>query len=116
METFEVAARIVGLTAATRLRQTYRFPLVVAPRYCPGAPLDGQPVGDGIAPDTDCVPDASRIKPPVLLPGMKSPVRLAITACDDVTALVALLEALADFSTAAGGCERWWERPAVQRP
>src|SRR5690606_22892507 len=48
---------------------TYRFPLVVAPRYIPGAPLDGPQVGDGTALDTDAVPDASRISPPVLLPG-----------------------------------------------
>lgn len=33
-----------------------------------------------MAADTDRVPDASRIAPPVLLPGMKSPVRLSITA------------------------------------
>ena len=39
---------------------TFRFPLVVAPRYIPGEPLDGRPVGDGYAPDTDAVPDASR--------------------------------------------------------
>jgi Ca-activated chloride channel family protein len=35
-------------------------------------------VGDGYAPDTDAVPDASRITPPVLLPGFPNPVRLAI--------------------------------------
>lgn len=60
------------------LEATYRFPLVVAPRYCPGTPLDGASVGDGIGFDTDLVPDASRISPPILLPGMKSPVRLGI--------------------------------------
>jgi Ca-activated chloride channel homolog len=57
---------------------TFRFPLVVAPRYVPGIPLDGTPVGDGYAPDTDAVPDASRITPPVLLPGFPNPVRLSI--------------------------------------
>ena len=56
---------------------TYRFPLVVAPRYIPGTPIDG-PVGGGVAPDTDAVPDASRITPPVLLPGFPNPVRLGI--------------------------------------
>lgn len=55
----------------------YRFPLVVAPRYIPGSPIDG-PVGDGVTPDTDAVPDASRITPPVLLPGFPNPVRLSI--------------------------------------
>src|SRR5213594_2430708 len=47
---------------------TFRFPLVVAPRYIPGVPLSGEPVGDGTAFDTDAAPDASRITPPVLLP------------------------------------------------
>src|SRR5262245_36961899 len=58
---------------------TFRFPLVVAPRYIPGIPLPGPSVGDGTAADTDAVPDASRISPPVLLPGFPNPVRLSLT-------------------------------------
>jgi Ca-activated chloride channel family protein len=58
---------------------TFRFPLVVAPRYIPGMPLPGPSVGDGYAPDTDAVPDASRITPPVLLPGFPNPVRLSLS-------------------------------------
>jgi Ca-activated chloride channel family protein len=57
---------------------TLRFPLVVAPRYIPGVPLSGPSVGEGTASDTDAVPDASRITPPVLLPGYPNPVRLRI--------------------------------------
>ncbi|MGZ3471485.1 MAG: VIT domain-containing protein, partial [Isosphaeraceae bacterium] len=57
---------------------TFRFPLVVAPRYIPGTPLSGRSVGDGTAVDTDAVPDASRISPPVLLPGFPNPVRLSL--------------------------------------
>ena len=57
---------------------TFRFPLVVAPRYIPGVPLEGEPVGLGTEPDTDAVPDASRITPPVLLPGFPNPVDLSI--------------------------------------
>src|SRR6202012_1982641 len=57
---------------------TFRFPLVVAPRYTPGNPLGANAVGDGYADDTDAVPDASRITPPVLLPGFPNPVRLTI--------------------------------------
>jgi Ca-activated chloride channel family protein len=57
---------------------TYRFPLVVAPRYIPGIPLGEEPVGDGVMPDTDQVPDASRITPPVLLPGFPNPVQLSL--------------------------------------
>jgi Ca-activated chloride channel family protein len=57
---------------------TFRFPLVVAPRYIPSAPLPGPSVGAGTAVDTDAVPDASRISPPVLLPGYPNPVRLSL--------------------------------------
>lgn len=39
------------------------FPMVVGPRYIPGNPTGKQ--GGGWAPDTDRVPDASRITPPV---------------------------------------------------
>ena len=59
---------------------TYRLPMVVAPRYIPGEPLPGRSVGDGVALDTDAVPDASRITPPILLPGFPNPVRLGIRA------------------------------------
>ena len=69
---------LVAPVAIDSLEATYRFPLVVAPRYCPGVPVDGELVGDGIHPDTDLVPDASRMSPPVLLPGFKSPVKLGI--------------------------------------
>src|SRR5205823_616086 len=40
--------------------------------------LPGGNVGEGTATDTDAVPDASRISPPVLLPGFPNPVRLAL--------------------------------------
>ncbi|MEU5876940.1 VIT domain-containing protein [Spirillospora sp. NPDC047279] len=66
---------------------TFRFPLVVAPRYVPGAPLADVPAGDGVVPDTDAVPDASRISPPVLLPGFPNPVRLALSATIDPAGL-----------------------------
>ncbi len=58
---------------------TLQFPLVVAPRYIPGGPLSGASVGDGAAVDTDAVPDASRITPPVLLPGFPSPVEFGLS-------------------------------------
>ncbi|HEU4898392.1 MAG TPA: VIT domain-containing protein, partial [Actinomycetota bacterium] len=66
---------------------TFRFPLVVAPRYIPGAPLEGEPVGLGTEPDTGAVPDASRITPPVLLPGFPNPVDLSIKVRIDPAAL-----------------------------
>lgn len=80
---------------------TFRFPLVVAPRYIPGSPLPGRPVGDGYAFDTDAVPDASRITPPVLLPGFPNPVRLAIEVTVDAGGLP-LGEVRCSLPTAAG--------------
>lgn len=76
--TARIELSLAGPVAVDLLEATYRFPLVVAPRYCPGAVLDGGCVGDGTLPDTDRVPDASRISPPVVLPGFNSPVRLGI--------------------------------------
>jgi Ca-activated chloride channel family protein len=66
---------------------TFRFPLVVAPRYIPGRPLAGTAAGRGVAADTDAVPDASRIGPPVLLPGFPNPVRLTLSADIDPAGL-----------------------------
>ncbi|MGO8896323.1 MAG: VIT domain-containing protein [Streptosporangiaceae bacterium] len=66
---------------------TFRFPLVVAPRYIPGRPLGGTPAGSGVAADTDAVPDASRISPPVLLPGFPNPVRLTMSVDIDPAGL-----------------------------
>jgi Ca-activated chloride channel family protein len=87
--TLRVGNLMPGETATIRLtlngpleysegEATFRFPLVVAPRYIPGKPLPGPSVGEGVAPDTDSVPDASRISPPVLLPGFPNPVQLSL--------------------------------------
>jgi Ca-activated chloride channel family protein len=46
------------------------FPMVVGPRYIPGGATGRQ--GGGWAPDTDRVPDASRITPPVAKPGTRA--------------------------------------------
>ena len=45
-----------------------RFPMVVGPRFMPGSPVGTASKGTGWALDTDQVPDASRISPPVLHP------------------------------------------------
>jgi Ca-activated chloride channel family protein len=73
-----VRLSLVGPLAYSDGEATFRFPLVVAPRYIPGRPLPGPTVGDGVSVDTDAVPDASRITPPVLLPGYPNPVRLSL--------------------------------------
>lgn len=77
-EKISVAMTLVSPLAYEDGEATFRFPLVVAPRYIPGAALDDTAVGDGYADDTDAVPDASRISPPVLLPGFPHPVELTI--------------------------------------
>ncbi len=48
-------------------RLRWRFPTVIAPRYMPGDPVGHD--GAGVTPDTDQVPDASRISPPLRLSG-----------------------------------------------
>jgi Ca-activated chloride channel family protein len=58
----------------------FRFPMVVGPRYIPGTPSGGVPPTPAElagkvsppVPDTDRVPDASRISPPVLKPGVRN--------------------------------------------
>jgi Ca-activated chloride channel family protein len=77
----------------------FHFPMVVGPRFNPGKPTSktpsvppelkgkvgeagaeappakegkGKPKGSGWSPDTDRVPDASRITPPVLKPGFRT--------------------------------------------
>lgn len=67
----------------TQLSGSYslRFPMVVGPRYIPGAPAEGQGTGTGWAKNTDQVPDAARITPPVLDPAKhapSNPVRLKV--------------------------------------
>jgi len=60
-----------------------RFPMVVGPRYIPGTPVlveDQSQAGQGMALDTDRVPDASRVTPPFEQPayGSINPVSLSI--------------------------------------
>lgn len=49
---------------------TFNFPMVVGPRFIPGNPIGR--AGSGFSPDTDRVPDASRITPHVLPPEVRS--------------------------------------------
>ncbi len=52
-------------------RYVFHFPTTIGPRYIPGSPTGGSS-GPGWSPDTDRVPDASRVTPPVLPPGKRS--------------------------------------------
>jgi Ca-activated chloride channel family protein len=86
-EQVEVALTIIGPLPFEDGEATYRFPLVVAPRYIPGRALPGAQSGDGYAADTDSTPDASRITPPVLLPGFPNPVDLSLEVTIDPAGL-----------------------------
>jgi Ca-activated chloride channel family protein len=77
-EAATVRLSLVGPPPVDDGEVTFRFPLVVAPRYIPGTELGGDQAGLGRAADTDLVPDASRISPPVRLPGCPNPVRLGL--------------------------------------
>ena len=70
-ETIEVQLRYVQLLSYDGGEYEFVFPMVVGPRFMPGRPLAGQ-VGEGWAKDTDEVPDASRISPPVIGGGYRT--------------------------------------------
>ncbi|HKQ67519.1 MAG TPA: marine proteobacterial sortase target protein [Methylomirabilota bacterium] len=70
-----------------------RFPMVVGPRYIPGAPTQGPSTGTGWADDTDAVPDASRITPPVAHPSLGAINPVALTVELDPGAPLARLSA-----------------------
>ncbi len=59
---------------------TLNFPMVVGPRYVPGAVLPGESQGTGTALDTAEVPDASRITPPAARSGRDVEVNVRIAA------------------------------------
>ncbi|MEV0896127.1 VIT domain-containing protein [Actinoplanes sp. NPDC049802] len=86
-ERVAVRLQLVGPLPYEDGAATFRFPLVVAPRYIPGTPLPGPYTGDGQQADTGDVPDASRITPPVLLPGFPNPLRLSLSVDIDPAGL-----------------------------
>ena len=61
-------------------RYSLRFPMVIGPRYIPGNLRVSSGENLGWSPDTDQVPDASRVTPPVLRPeaGPINPVTLRV--------------------------------------
>lgn len=100
----------VELSYAGRLERdlaesTFRFPLVVAERYIPGDPRDGEPVGQGVAPDTTRVRDASRITPPRLAPGLRSGARLSLKVLLDTGGLLPLKLASSQHATSVGSAD-----------
>ena len=93
-DTATVRLSLVGPLPVDDGEVTFRFPLVVAPRYIPGDPLPGAQAGLGGAADTTLVPDASRISPPVLLPGFPSPVRLGVRVALEDPAITGVASSL----------------------
>lgn len=69
------------------------FPTVVGPRYIPGAAVGK--TGGGRAPDTDRVPDASRITPPVAAEGTRAGHDIAIEVAIDAGVPLRAVRALA---------------------
>jgi Ca-activated chloride channel family protein len=57
----------------------YVFPMVVGPRFIPGSPMPTPASAGGWAPNTDRVPDASRITPPVLKPDIRTGHDISVT-------------------------------------
>lgn len=106
-EAAEVEIELSGAVAVEDGIASVRLPLVVAPRYIPGVAI-GDDVGQGTVGDTDAVPDASRITPPVLLPGFPNPVRLAIgISIDGIDAR----DLTCSLPTISDGAGRWHVAP-----
>ena len=86
-EEVSITLTLAGPVPVVGGEATLRIPLVVAPRYVPGTPLDGPSVGGGVSVDTDQAPDASRISPPTLLPGAPNPIDLQLEVVLDPAGL-----------------------------
>ena len=82
---------------------TFVFPMVVGPRYIPGAITGKQ--GGGRLPDTDQVPDASKITPPVAPPGTRAghdiSIELAIDAGVSIQSVKSTLHDVDVMNTSA---------------
>ncbi|MDP1563388.1 MAG: VIT domain-containing protein [Pirellulaceae bacterium] len=86
-EAIRIRMITVGQLPVVNSVWTLRLPMVVAPRYTSGFEIPGRATGTGTAMDTDEVPDASHVTPPVLLPGFKNPVDLSVCVEIDLEAL-----------------------------
>lgn len=69
-EDIEITINYVDLLPYEAGSYTFAFPMVVGPRFNPGAPTGHS--GTGFAPDTTQVPDASKITPPVAPEGERA--------------------------------------------
>ncbi|MCC6743732.1 MAG: VWA domain-containing protein [Acidobacteria bacterium] len=69
-ETIDITISYVEILAYDDGTYSFVFPMVVGPRYIPGQPAGK--AGGGWAADTDQVTDASKITPPVAVPGTRA--------------------------------------------
>lgn len=79
-ETVKVTLRYVAPLRFDDGAYTFNFPMVVGPRYIPGAKLAGESQGTGTSPDTTRVLDASRVTPPAERPGRDISVEVRLEA------------------------------------
>ncbi len=95
-EAVQIRIQCVGTLPVVRGEWTLRMPLVVTPKYTSGLVLPRDFVGDGTHHDTDQVPDASTVTPPVWLPGFANPVDLRLAVSIDLGSLVSDPDRAAD--------------------
>jgi Ca-activated chloride channel family protein len=88
-ESVTVVMHMVGPVAHEPGHFELALPTIVGPRFIPGTPIGRS--GRGTSPDTDTVPDASRITPPALPAGSVSCARLSVTVEVDAGAPVDVL-------------------------
>jgi Ca-activated chloride channel family protein len=86
-EEVEIRFELSGPLSCFKNTARLRLPLVVGEVFIPGRELAGNSVGDGVHPDTDEVPDASRITPPRLADGAPNPVALSVSFTVDPSGL-----------------------------
>lgn len=80
-ETIEITISYVDLLPYEQGNFSFVFPTVVGPRFIPGEKLGKQ--GTGWAEDTDNVPDASRVTPPVTPKGTRAGHDISISVAID---------------------------------
>lgn len=78
-EAIDVEVRYLQTLSYDAGEYEFVFPLVIGPRFIPGAPLDRPRSGSGAHADTSEVPDASRISPPVVGHGTRRGDDVSIT-------------------------------------
>ena len=86
-EEVQIKFELSGPMSCFKNTARLRLPLVVGEVFIPGRELAGNSVGEGVHPDTDEVPDASRITPPRLADGAPNPVALSVAFTVDPSGL-----------------------------